>query len=75
MDFKKFVKKEGTYVLIGNKIDLKEQRVVSSEDGKKLADEIKASDHIETSAKLNQNVEIAFKNLILKVLRNHGEKI
>ena len=75
MDFKKFVKKEGTYVLIGNKIDLSDQRAVSAEDGKKLADEVKASDYIETSAKLNQNVETAFKNLIVRILRNHGENI
>ena len=75
MDFKKFVKKEGTYILIGNKIDLIGQRVVSSEEGKKLADEVKASNYVETSAKLNQNVETAFKNLVHQILRNHGEKI
>ena len=75
MDFKKFVKKEGTYILIGNKIDLKDQRVVSTEDGKKLAEEVKASDFIETSAKLNENVEMAFKKLVHQILRNHGENI
>ena len=75
MDFKKFIKKEGTYILIGNKIDLSGQRVVSTEDGKKLANEIQASDFIETSAKLNQNVEAAFKNLVHQILRNHGESI
>ena len=75
MDFKKFVKKEGTYILIGNKIDLNDQRVVTSEDGQKLADEVKASNYVETSAKLNQNVETAFKNLIVRILRNHGENI
>jgi len=75
MDFKKFIKKEGTYILIGNKIDLNEQRVVSTEDGKKLANEIQASDFVETSAKLNQNVETAFKNLVYQILRNHGESI
>jgi len=75
MDFKKFIKKEGIYILIGNKIDLSEQRVVSTADGEKLAEEIQASSFVETSAKLNQNVEIAFKNLVYQVLRNHGEKI
>ncbi|TFG05197.1 MAG: GTP-binding protein, partial [Promethearchaeota archaeon] len=30
-DFKKYVKKEGTYIVIGNKIDLKDERVVSTE--------------------------------------------
>ena len=75
MDFKKFIKKEGTYILIGNKIDLSEQRVVSTADGEKLAEEIQASAFVETSAKLNQNVETAFKNLVYQVLRNHGERI
>ena len=32
-DFEKYVKKEGTYILIGNKTDLTEQRVVSTDDG------------------------------------------
>lgn len=75
MDFKKFIKKEGTYILIGNKIDLSEQRVVTTADGEKLAEEIQASAFVETSAKLNQNVETAFKNLVYQVLRNHGENI
>ena len=75
MDFKKFIKKEGIYILIGNKIDLSEQRVVSTADGEKLAEEIQASAFVETSAKLNQNVETAFKNLVYQVLRNHGERI
>ena len=74
-DFDKYVKKEGAYVLIGNKMDLKEERVVSSEQGKKLADEIKASDFVETSAKYGENVELAFKNLVYQILRNYGEVI
>lgn len=37
------------YVLIGNKIDLKESTAVSTEEGKKLADKMQASDFIETS--------------------------
>lgn len=74
-DFKKYVKKEGTYVLIGNKKDLDDQRAVPSEEGSALAEQIKASDFIETSAKLNQNVDVAFKNLVYQILRNHGEEI
>ena len=56
-------------------MDLKEERVVSSEQGKKLADEIKASDFVETSAKYGENVELAFKNLVYQILRNYGEVI
>lgn len=38
-------------VLVGNKIDLREKRVVSTEEGKKLADELRIP-YIETSAKV-----------------------
>ncbi len=72
-DFKKYVKKEGTYILIGNKIDLEDQRAVPKEEGSQLAEEIKASGFIETSAKTNENVNLAFKNLVYQILRNHGE--
>jgi len=51
-DFKKYIRKEGVYVLIGNKIDLINDRVVPTEKGKDLAEKIKASHFIETSAKL-----------------------
>ncbi|MFO8020549.1 MAG: Rab family GTPase [Promethearchaeia archaeon] len=69
-DFQKYVKKEGAYILIGNKIDLEDKRVVSLEQGETLANEINASDFIETSAKNGDNVEKAFKNLVLKILKN-----
>ncbi|MHA1476897.1 MAG: hypothetical protein ACTSPU_01745 [Promethearchaeota archaeon] len=74
-DFKNFVKREGAYILIGNKIDLVEQRVVSKEEGENLAKKIGASAFIETSAKFGKNVEEAFKNLVYQILRNYGEKI
>ena len=72
-DFKKYVKKEGTYILIGNKIDLNDDRVVSTEDGQKYAKQIDASDFIETSAKYGENVEQAFSNLVTQILRKLGE--
>lgn len=74
-DFTKYVKKEGAYILIGNKVDLEDQRVVSTEDGRKLADQIKAAAFVETSARKNQNVELAFKSLVNQILRNYGEKV
>jgi len=74
-DFKKYVKREGAYILIGNKIDLSEDRTVPEEKGKELAEKIQASDFIETSAKFGDNVEKAFKNLVFQILRNYGEKI
>lgn len=74
-DFKKYVKKEGAYILIGNKIDLEDRRLVTEEEGKSLAKKIQATDFIETSAKFGENVEKAFKNLVFQILRNYGEKL
>ncbi|TFG01475.1 MAG: GTP-binding protein [Promethearchaeota archaeon] len=48
------------FVLIGNKIDLEDQREVSYEEGRKMAEEI-SSFFIETSALKNINVEDTFK--------------
>ena len=72
-DFEKYVKKEGTYLLIGNKTDLTEQRVVSTDDGNGFAREINASDFIETSAKYGENVEKTFENLVHNILIKLGE--
>ncbi len=74
-DFKKYVKKKGVFVLIGNKSDLEEQRVVTIGRGKELAVKIKASDFIETSAKTRENIEEAFSLLVYKILDNHNVKI
>jgi len=74
-DFKKYVKKEGVYILIGNKSDLTEQRAVTKERGKDIAEKIKASHFIETSAKLGENIEEAFTLLVNQILSNHGVKI
>ncbi|MFX0037466.1 MAG: Rab family GTPase [Candidatus Hermodarchaeota archaeon] len=74
-DFKKYVKKKGVYILIGNKIDLKDQVVIPTERGKELATKINASSFIETSAKLGENIEEAFSLLVHQILNNHGVHI
>ncbi|MFX1386509.1 MAG: Rab family GTPase [Promethearchaeota archaeon] len=74
-DFKKYVKKEGAYILIGNKTDLIDQRTVTTERGKEIAHKIKASHFIETSAKLGENIEEAFILLVNQILNNHGVEI
>jgi len=71
-DFKRFSKHEGTYILIGNKLDLKDSVKVSSEEGKALSQEIQAAEFIETSAKYGENVEKAFKKLVLYILKRSG---
>ena len=73
-DFQKYVKKQGSYVLIGNKNDLKDQRTIPKEKGEELAKRINAS-YIETSAKEGENIEEAFTLLVEQILRNHGVEI
>jgi len=73
-DFIKFGKPDGVYLLIGNKLDLKDSIKVSSEDGKLLSQKINATEFIETSAKYGENVEMAFKKLVLHILKKSGVK-
>ncbi|MBY8991137.1 MAG: GTP-binding protein [Candidatus Lokiarchaeota archaeon] len=68
-DFKKFARSDGIYIIIGKKSDLRNKDAVSTENGKILADQIHASDYIETSAKLGDNVEAAFKKLVVHALK------
>jgi small GTP-binding protein len=68
-DFKNFARSDGIYILIGNKVDLKESRAVTFEEGNELAKKIEASDFFETSAKFGKNVQDAFKKLAVKVLK------
>lgn len=73
-DFIKFGKPDGVYILIGNKLDLKDSIKVSSEEGKLLSQKINATEFIETSAKYGENVEMAFKKLVLHILKKSGVK-
>ena len=73
-DLIEFGNTNAAYLLIGNKNDLTEEKKVSTQDGKKLAIEMKASEFIETSAKDGDNVEKAFKTLILSVISNRPKK-
>ncbi len=56
-------------VLIGNKVDLKENKKVSTEQGKTFSNEKQCVEFIEASAKTGENVEAAFKNLIKSSLK------
>ena len=54
-------------MIVGNKSDLRpEQRQVTSEDGKKLAEEFKCA-WTEASARYNENVSKAFELMIAEV--------
>lgn len=71
-DFKKFSTSNGVYILIGNKSDLSDSMKVSYEEGKSLSQDINAAEFIETSAKYGDNVEEAFKKLVLFILKKNG---
>lgn len=55
-----------SFMLIGNKMDLEEDRAVSTEDGAKNSSEIGALGFLETSAKSGKGVEQAFHKLAIK---------
>ena len=73
-DIKANLKKKCDFLLIGNKIDLKENRTVLQDQGKNMASDINACEFIETSAKYGDNVEAAFLNLVQHILNNYGVK-
>lgn len=53
-------------VLVGNKTDLNERRVVSTDEGKELADKLGISFY-ETSAKTGENVEKVFQDSLNEI--------
>ena len=59
-------------ILVGNKIDLKEDRVVSREEGEKLSEKLMLT-YIETSAKTGENINDAFKMLALQIIKKYIE--
>ncbi|KAJ3323015.1 GTP-binding protein [Boothiomyces sp. JEL0866] len=59
-------------VLVANKVDLHAQRQVTTEEGKKKAEEWKCA-FIETSAKHNQNISRVFDQMLAEIERVRGE--
>lgn len=61
-------------VLVGNKVDLEDQRVVSYSEGLELARSLGVAAFFEASAKTRVNVENSYFELIRKTPRaSHGE--
>ncbi|RLI66958.1 MAG: hypothetical protein DRO88_00595 [Promethearchaeia archaeon] len=61
-------------VLVGNKLDLTEERVVSRSEGSTLAEKLGARFY-ETSAKTGENLEQIFKDLNDKLVEIHVKKV
>ena len=57
------------FIILGNKIDLYEKRIVSKEEIEKKAKEYGAT-YFETSAKLNERVDAAFEDISIQILNN-----
>jgi len=57
-------------ILVGNKIDLVEDRVVTKEEGEEMAKNLNLS-YIETSAKTGENINDAFKMLALQKINRY----
>ena len=58
------------FILVGNKIDLENKRVVDFETGKKLANSLGAAEFFETSAKTGTEVGQAFKQLAVQTFQS-----
>jgi len=57
------------FIIIGNKIDKKDERLVSFEEAKEKADSYGVQ-YMETSAKSNENIDRAFESLSVQILNN-----
>lgn len=57
------------YIIVGNKIDLHDKKVVQTEEIEKKAKEYEVQ-YFETSAKLNDSVDAAFEDLSIQILKN-----
>lgn len=57
-------------MIVGNKIDLNKERKVDRELGKKFAKQQRAL-YVETSAADNTNVQMAFEELVKKILEDN----
>jgi small GTP-binding protein len=60
--------KEAPIVIVGNKIDLIDERVVSKREGEAFAQDIGALGFYETSAKTGENLDTMFNTLTNEVL-------
>lgn len=79
-ELSKTIEKPFYLSVVGNKSDLKEQRTVDQAHGKELASFIRKKfssinvfQYVETSAKENENVDVAFVELVQKYIDSKGK--
>jgi Ras-related protein Rab-1A len=73
IEIEKNASKNVLKILIGNKVDLEDKRVISFNQGKEFADTYGLK-YIETSAKKNLNVTEAFETLARELMLASGDK-
>ncbi|KAL4489222.1 hypothetical protein ABPG72_006286 [Tetrahymena utriculariae] len=66
-EIEKYAQENVCKLLIGNKSDLSDKRIVSTEEGQQLASSLKIK-FIETSAKNSNNIDSAFESMAQDVL-------
>ena len=59
-------------ILVGNKLDLEQERVCNKEEALKLMVSYKFFNYIECSAKTGENIESIFKTLLLEIFQKTG---
>lgn len=69
-DLFRFTGSEITFIILGNKGDLKSDRQVQKDEGQKISSKLGALMFLETSAKTGEGVEAAFTQLASRTLRS-----
>ncbi len=72
-DFIKYLPPETIMYVLANKADLNDERVVSTEEGRKAAEALGSSGFWETSAKTGDNVQTVFNGIAVKVLASYSQ--
>lgn len=65
-------KKKFPLLLVGGKLDLQEQRIISQKKAKRIAKKLKFIKYFECSSKTGENVEIIFKFLSRAIIDSEG---